>query len=214
MNPKKIICELPEIFRRPLIELISYSEVVIWRVNGKPFPLPHKIKTKIILDFAKIFNLTTLVETGTYLGQTVDDLKNHFAKIYSIELDNILFKEAKKMFIKNKNIKIIQGDSGAILNKLIKSIDTPSLFWLDAHYSGGITARGLKNTPIIKEIGAVSKSKIKNHIILIDDAREFKGVGDYPTIKQIRAFVTKNYKNYKIEVKDDIIRIYPLKEYK
>lgn len=210
MNPKKIVYELPGIFRRPLIELISYLEVVIWRVNGKTLPLPHKIKTKVILDFARMFNLNTLVETGTYLGQTVDDLKNCFAKIYSIELDKTLFIEARKIFIKNKNVKIIQGDSGAILNKLIKSIKTPSLFWLDAHYSGGITARGLKNTPIIKEIAAVSKSKIKNHIILIDDAREFNGTGDYPTIKQIRVFVAKKFKNYKIEIKDDIIRIYPL----
>lgn len=150
-----------------------------------------------------------MIETGTYLGQTVDDLENAFANLYSIELEKTLFQKAKRIFSKSKNIKIIRGDSAQMLPILLRRINKPCLFWLDAHYSGGITAKGTKETSIMQELAAISKNKIKRHIILIDDAREFTGKGDYPTIKKLETFVNKNFPNYRIKVKSDIIRVYP-----
>lgn len=209
MYIKQFICALPEKLRRPLIKIVSGMEVLLWIVKNKPLPVPHNIKVKTISDYAKSLQTQILVETGTYLGQTVDDLKNTFDKIYSIELDKTLYQKANKTFSKNKNVKIIQGDSADILPKLIDCIETRSLFWLDAHYSGGITAKGSKETPILKELQAISDSKIKGHVILIDDAREFTGSDDYPSIKKLKDFVTKKFPNYKVVIKNDIIQIYP-----
>jgi len=47
-----------------------------------------------------------------------------------------------------------------------------------------------------------------NHVILIDDARCFNGEGDYPNIKQLKAYIKGKNENYHIEVKHDIIRCY------
>lgn len=41
--------------------------------------------------------------------------------------------------------------------------------WLDAHYSGGTTAKGKKSSPLKDELEIIKKHPIKNHIILIDD---------------------------------------------
>lgn len=207
MYIKLFISGLPENLRRPMMGIISGMEVFECIIRNKPVPLPHSKKVEIISDYSKKFSTQILIETGTYLGQTVDDLKNVFSKIYSIELDTILYKNAKKIFSENKNVKIFHGDSASVLSKIKNG--KPVLYWLDAHYSGGITAKGPKNTPILKELTLISKNLTKGSVILIDDAREFTGVNDYPTIKEIKLFVSKHFLNYKIEIKDDIIRIYP-----
>jgi len=48
--------------------------------------------------------------------------------------------------------------------------------------------------------------KIKNHILLIDDARCFVGENSYPTIEELRAYVLKYNNLYKMTVDCDIIR--------
>jgi hypothetical protein len=44
------------------------------------------------------------------------------------------------------------------------------MFWLDRHYSGGFTAKGEKDCPIIEELDAISNGSHLKHSILIDDA--------------------------------------------
>lgn len=210
MYPKTFICSLPGDLRIFVMKVAYYLQAIIWYLTNKPIPTPHLIKIKTILKYAKSYKISNFIETGTYFGETVDATKKYFNQVYSIELKKELYQITKKMFSKDKNIKIIHGDSAVILPKLIKHIEKPSLFWLDAHYSSGITAKGTAVTPILKELDAISKSKIKNHLILIDDARVFTGSGDCPTIKKIKGFVAKKFTNCKITIKDDIIRVYPV----
>jgi hypothetical protein len=85
------------------------------------------------------------------------------------------------------------------------------LFWLDAHYypnSGGTTAKGELETPIIKELHCILNHPVEGHVILIDDAREFPGRNNYPTIAQLQDLIVKRHPNRAFEVKDDIIRIH------
>lgn len=208
MNIKQKIYTLPEVFRHLLIKIISIFEIITWIIKDKPLPLPHKLKIDIISNYALRFNTKIFIETGTYLGQTIDDLKNLFESIYSIELDKKLYIHAKKIFTKNKSINILQGDSSIILPKILNLIKKPTLFWLDAHYSKGITAKGKKETPIINEINTISRSRINNHVILIDDAREFTGKNDYPKISDLKKLIHRKFKNYKITINNDIIQIY------
>lgn len=209
MNIKQSVFRLPKVLRKPLDIIISEIEVLLWKTNKQSASMPHQEKMKVLLKYINKSRLKIFVETGTYLGQTVDDLENKFDKVYSIELDNILYQNAKKMFSNNKNVNIFRGDSAEILNKIVKTIKSPALFWLDAHYSGGITAKGSKNTPILKELTIISKNLVKGSVILIDDAREFNGKNDYPKIGVVKIFVSKNFPNYKMKIKQDIIRIYP-----
>lgn len=205
----QIILSLPEPLKSIFMKLSCYGRLVIWHSTGKPLPPPKPVKTSTILEYAKKYKIKNFIETGTYLGETIELTKKYFNQIYSVELSKDLYLKAKKIFQKDKKIKIIHGDSALVLNKLVKNIKKPYVFWLDAHYSGGITAKGSKETPILKELQTISNSKIKDHIILIDDAREFTRSNDYPSIKKLRDFVTKKFPNYKVVIKNDIIQIYP-----
>jgi hypothetical protein len=178
-------------------------------VNKFIFKIPSsRDKQKIVKQYAKDFNLKILLETGTYLGSMVDASKDDFEKIFSIELDKNLFIKAKKKFRQHKNIQILNGDSSKVLKKILINVNKPCLFWLDAHYSKGITARGKKETPVLEELNYIFKHPVGNHVILIDDARLFKGKNDYPSLGKIRQLVADNLPHYKMEVKRDIIRIF------
>jgi hypothetical protein len=161
-----------------------------------------------IEEYRKKFHTETLVETGTYLGEMVEAQRDHFKKIYSIELSEKLFNKAQKRFKAHLHIKILHGDSGIVLNKLMNEIGKPALFWLDGHYSHGMTAKGEKECPVPEELDTIFKSSLP-HIILIDDARLFNGTHDYPTIEQIEEIIRSNKQQYLVEIKDDIIRLTP-----
>ena len=94
---------------------------------------PNELKERTIKFYQKVSRIKTLIETGTYEGEMIDALKNKFKYIFSIELNKELAEKAKKKFKGFKEIKIIQGDSGKELPKILEKIDEPCIFWLDAH---------------------------------------------------------------------------------
>ena len=180
-----------------------------WKKNGRPIPPPHIVKAEILKQYAYKFSTEIFIETGTYRGDMILEMKTFFNQIYSIELDKNLYLRAKKKFDNTTNIYILQGDSCMVLPDLLNKIEKKCLFWLDAHYSGGITTRGNLDTPIMLELKSVFSHKIKDHIILIDDARCFNGSHNYPTIQDLRDFVKKERPdNWVFEIRDDIIRIH------
>lgn len=188
---------------------LSDEEMLIdWEKKGKPSPPPHIVKQLTIEKFQKKFRINILVETGTFLGDMVESQKEHFKKIISIELSENLFRKAEKKFRDYSHIEIIQGDSGTILPSIISKLNEPALFWLDGHYSGGITAQGSKECPIPEELNAIFKSDLP-HVILIDDARLFNGTHDYPTIDEINALIVRYNKKFLLVIDDDIIRLTP-----
>jgi len=92
------------------------------------------------------------VETGTYAGDGIKfALRAKFNEIYSIEIDQILFRNATKKFAANKNVHVSLGDSGVMLWEVIKNLDKPITFWLDGH-CGTPRKDGGKNTPLIEEL--------------------------------------------------------------
>jgi hypothetical protein len=177
-----------------------------WIKNGCPDPPPHKVKQQTISEYQKKFKYTTLIETGTYRGDMIEAQKKFFKKIISIELSYDFFEKAKKRFKKDKNVIIYHGDSGKVLPKVLLDLIEPAIFWLDGHYSGGVTAKGDKDCPIFEELNSIFNGKKFNHILLIDDARCFTGAGDYPTIKNLTEYIQSKNQNYKVEIKNDIIR--------
>jgi len=179
-----------------------------WNRKGNPIPVPDVVKQRAVKKYAKIFSVETFIETGTYLGDMVNAVMDTFNKIYSIELDKTLYEQAKKKFSKHHNISILHGDSSKVLPVILADIREPCLFWLDGHYSGGITAKGDFNTPIIQELNCILDHTIRGHVILIDDAREFNGYNDYPTLEELKKRIFKKYPDWKFDIKDDIIRIH------
>lgn len=183
-------------------------ELQQWQNAGRPAPPPHLFKQQTIAAYAKQHSLQILVETGTYLGDMVDAQKNNFEKIYSIELSEKLYSKALKKFKGYNHIHLLHGDSGRVLSTIIAQLSRPALFWLDGHYSGGITAFADKECPVPEELDTIFASGL-SHVILIDDARLFNGTNSYPSIENIKGKVEQVGNNMHVSVADDIIRIVP-----
>jgi hypothetical protein len=178
----------------------------------------YKTKRETILSVARKYDQNTVfIETGTYMGDTVEYVKNQFSKVFSIELSQELAEKARQRFSAESKISIVQGDSATQLGNILQSVNAPCLLWLDGHYSSEfwvgdkyvVTAKGVKETPILEELRQVANHSIKNHVILIDDARLFVGKNDYPPMSELRSFVAANFPGYSIAAKNDIIRILP-----
>ena len=184
-------------------------EIEKWKNDGKPVPPPHIIKQRALVSYAEKFGLKIMIETGTFYGDMVDATKENFEQIYSIELSEELFERARVRFKGDGHIKLIHGDSGVELKKLMNNINQPALFWLDGHYSAGVTARGDKDTPINEELSHILSANDLGHVIIIDDARCFGVDPAYPSIEELTSFVRGKRLNIDIAVQDDSIRITP-----
>jgi len=166
-------------------------------------------KYHVIREYGSCYGLKTLIETGTYLGDMLAANADNFDRLISIELSPDLFNKAKERFSGIDKIELKCGNSAELLPEILREIREPCLFWLDAHYSGGNTGRGDLDTPIMKELHSILTHPVKEHVILIDDARCFGVTKDYPSISEIERFLTHSRFFRPLFVKDDIIRILP-----
>jgi len=79
-----------------------------------------------------------------------------------VELSTELYERAKRKFSRYKHISIFKGDSSKVLPEILSQIEEPCLFWLDGHYSKGITATGEKETPILEELKHIFNHPIED----------------------------------------------------
>lgn len=196
---------LYDVVRPPLEWLI----VRRWKKRGRPIPASHLVKQAIVREYQRAFGLEVLVETGTFLGDMVASTKMDFERIFTVEIDDALHGRAKRKFARFRHISVIHGDSEERLPEILVNVDQPCLFWLDGHYSGGITGRGREDSPVMRELQHIFEHRVKNHVVLIDDARCFTGDGGYPTIERLQSLVRENRPQWSVKVEDDIIRMHP-----
>ncbi|MGB1130351.1 MAG: hypothetical protein ACPG4K_09880 [Haloferula sp.] len=163
------------------------------------------------LEYARRYDLKIFVETGTFLGDTVEAMRPHFDRVYSIELADKYFEKAVRRFRGASSVKLLQGDSGDRMPEVVAELDAPTLFWLDGHYSGGDTAKGVLAAPVWAELKAIFGGMKHPFVILIDDARCFKQVGGeaYPAVSDIEAWVAEQDRGLSVKVAMDCIRIAP-----
>lgn len=180
----------------------------LWVLRGRPLPSSNDVKQWIVERYARKHRLGIFIETGTYEGEMVAAMQKRFHTIHSIEIFEPLFRMAVEKFSGSNHIHLHHGDSEDLLPAILETVDEPALFWLDAHYSGEGTGRGHIDSPIMKELKWIFAHPAKDHVILIDDAREFLGKDGYPTLEELRAFVHRNHPRSAFIVKDDIIRIH------
>jgi len=199
--------------RTPLYDVVVRlrlrRELAAWYRRGRSPPAPHLVKQALVADYAARFGVATLVETGTYMGTMVHAMRRRFQRIVSIELDPYLAERATRRFAASPHVRILRGDSAARLANVLETLTEPALFWLDAHYSGGITSRTALDTPVATEVRRILEHPVADrHVVLIDDARLFDGTHDYPSLDELRALVASKRPELTVEVADDVIRVH------
>ncbi len=122
--------------------------------------------------------LKVFVETGTLTGLTTKWAADRFERAITIEASKHYFDMAQEDFKRYTNINAIFGDTSQELAKMVGGLP-PTLFFLDAHWSGGETAGQDSECPLLTELGLIMPW-FRKHAIMIDDARLFLQPPAYP----------------------------------
>lgn len=164
---------------------------------------PHTIPLYLVDRLVKAHGLKAFIESGTYLGATIEHVLDQFERIVTIELDPKLAAAARWKFEAHQHVTVLEGDSGRHLAQLfITPLRQRALIWLDAHYSGGVTVKGSIDTPIRAELEALRGDG--QHVLMIDDIDDFNGEHGYPTHAELMDLV------YFINLSYDV-RILPIR---
>lgn len=206
MNPSKLEYFLRPTFAYRFVKpLLDWEALHDWNRRHRP-PAPRLVKQALIRRFARATGIRTFIETGTFFGDMVEAIQGEFARVFSIELEPALRRRAAVRFQALSHVTIVEGDSSTALEEVLRGLDERCLLWLDGHFSGGVTARGASDTPVRLELAHVLRHPVRDHVVLIDDARLF-GSGDYPTVDELAADVRGARPEWSVAVEDDVIRI-------
>ena len=100
-------------------------------------------------------------------------------------------------------------DSAAVLPEVLNHVDSRCLFWLDGHYSEGITSRGSLDTPIVEKLKHIFFASVPPHLIVIVDARSFNGMNGYPCMHALLQFVAAAKPNFQVVAGWDAVCLIP-----
>jgi len=129
----------------------------------------------------------TWIETGTHLGDTAELLATVADQVHTIEPAKELFEKARIRLSHLRNVIVHLGTSEDTLEPILQKTQGNVTFWLDGHYSAGVTFKGKADTPILEELNLIAKyrSQFQGIAVLIDDVRCFNPqlteFTDYPT---------------------------------
>lgn len=153
------------------------------------------------------------IETGTFKGEILEVVKNHFKQIYSIELSHSLYKQAYDKFKNFPHIYILHGDSAETLKTLMLTLcNTPAVYWLNAHWCIASNTEGeLSQCPLIRELNAI-KHLHSDSVIMIDNARLFPHeTSQWPSFNEVIAALQQLSETHNIMVVNDCILYFPTK---
>jgi hypothetical protein len=168
---------------------------------------------ELLPNLLKAFPCRAFVETGTAHGETAIFARKHFPVVYTVEAEYAYY-EAAWLATMHNHVHLFYGDSRAFLSMLRQRLQPPTMFWLDAHFSGEGTAGKSEECPVMGEILAIDGLRGCD-VILIDDARMFLGVPppphdpeQWPTFDAIRKLVNR-YEGTHLQVIGDVIVVTP-----
>jgi hypothetical protein len=169
------------------------------------------IPVELITRLATEYDIRRAVETGTYLGHGTRVLARHFSRVETIELSPRLARRARLRFALNRGVITHQGDSASCLAPSTE----PTLYWLDGHWSGGVTTGIGRECPLLDELRATSPGNPYD-VYLIDDAHLFldrppppHDPAQWPTFPEIGSLLAKLRPRHTVAVADDVIVVSP-----
>jgi hypothetical protein len=174
-----------------------------WGKRGYAAPSPHPIKQTVLLRNS--FRNAIWIETGTYHGATTKILSKYGTFVYSIEPEPTLYSNAADYFKAYTNVEILNGLSEEVFPTLLSQLSGDVNFWLDGHYSAGITHKGPQDTPILDELEQISINlkRFGKVCVMVDDIRCFNPAleeySTYPTIDVLVAWANNNELVWHIE---------------
>jgi hypothetical protein len=131
------------------------------------------------------------VESGTYLGDTVQFMLPHAHRIISVELDDELWQRARERFRGEPAVEIIHGDAELLLPEIVAGLSEPPLIFLDGHFSGPGTSRGTQDEPAVVIVESLGRTGLPTGTtIVVDDIRLFGLQPGMPSLQSLTSTVS------------------------
>lgn len=175
------------------------------------------IPKDITVRLAQLAGASTFIETGTHHAQTTKWAAEFFKTVHTIEKAQVLYDMHADTLNGMPGVTAHLGDSSDFIPKIVGSLDeSPAVYWLDGHWSGGETAGEDNECPLAEELAPL-KTRPQD-IILIDDARFFLSVppephnpSHWPTITDIALALLPEDESKKrfVQIVDDVIFVVP-----
>ena len=173
---------------------------------------PHR---QALVELAHIVDARIFVETGTYKGKTTRWAAQQFDIVHTVEKAAPFFDRYHEELEQLGNVHTYFGDSRDVLSAIVDELeDDSAVFWLDGHWSGGLTAGSDDECPLLDELDIIKHRR--NDIIMIDDARLFLAAppegfdpNQWPSIFDIAKVMGDNISDYAIEIFHDTIFLGP-----
>ena len=147
------------------------------------------------------------METGTFQGGGARALAAMFPAVVTVELSDRYFELARAELAAVPNVVTEHGASPDVLRRLEAA---PTLYWLDAHWSGLDTAGEDHPCPVLEEIAAIPPHPAD--CLLIDDARLFAASREpeqWPTLVRVIDALRKARPAAHVTVLHDLILSVP-----
>lgn len=126
---------------------------------------------------ARVLPGAVAVETGTLNGDSALALAEAFGRCVTVEKQPELAARARERFRDDPRITVMEGSSREVLPGVVADLAAPPFAWLDAHWSGGVTAGADDPCPVLAEIEALAARFAGEAVVAVDDARIF-GLAD------------------------------------
>jgi len=176
--------------------------------------------SEILSEFVEDVNeYNTFVETGTAYGQSLIEIYPFFSKIFTVEISEKLWSWLNPQIQNLEHVQHVLGDSLIEIPKFLKSLSEEEkvFFWLDAHWSQGLSSKNEYDVPLNQECAIIDNEYLgSSAIIVIDDVRMFgtNANEDWSYISQDS--IKKSFKNFNIlfskEVDDRLLMYIERKE--
>lgn len=170
-------------------------------------PLDH-----FVTYLQKKHHIDTLIETGTYQGETTIYAAERFHFVTTIDIRDDFLENTMERCKGLSNIRFLQGDSRDVTPVVVHALAGPALFWFDAHSVAPCLFGDRDDWPIIEELEAINASPFK-HYVLIDDAHCFMPDGPHPhvpPISEIEKLAAAG--GYVMRVSHDVIALVPAED--
>jgi hypothetical protein len=174
------------------------------------------IDLRLATELRDKLGLRRAVETGTYRGLTARALASLFESVITIELSRPIHEQAATALRDLPNVEAVQGHSSDVLDGVTQQ-DTPTLYFLDGHWSGGDTAGSGDECPVLGELAAIGPGS-HDDCLVIDDARLFTSApppphdpAQWPTIVEVFDAIRSQRPHHAVTLLSDQVIAVPLR---
>lgn len=162
-----------------------------WARRGYTGPPPRTAKFATLLRYG-LWDCTW-IETGTYCGDTAAWLARRATRVITIEPQPALARYAQRRLLRLPHVEVLNRSSEEALPLILPLLRGAVCFWLDAHYSGGVTAN--LGVPLASELELIAAhaTRFDDCVVFVDDFECFTPEGTrlgYPPLSTLIEFAT------------------------